>query len=109
MSLGTHAEFLTGCADRLLDAHDTDSRDLWKSYSNVAHQIGQARPSELREFVESYSQDRAMRIAPLMVLAWRIVGNEYKAEMASRATEAIEGLCDIDESEKATERFAPQD
>jgi hypothetical protein len=81
----------------------------WRLYSNVAHQIAQARPEELREFVESYSLERAMVIAPLMVLAWRIVGNEFRRSMAERASEAISGLCDIDEWEKAVMAFATAD
>jgi hypothetical protein len=65
--------------------------------------MAQARPSELREFVESYPLDQALQIAPLMVLAWRVVGNEFKAEMAARASEEISCLCDIDEWERAVE------
>jgi hypothetical protein len=65
--------------------------------------MAQARPSELREFVESYPLEKALQIAPLMVLAWRIVGNEFKSEMGERASEAIALLCDIDEWERAVE------
>ena len=109
MKSGTHARWLTDCADRLLEAQLIESDQLWKHYSNVAHQISQARPIELREFVESYPADKSLRIAPLMVLAWRIVGNEFCNDMASKATESIQALCDLDESEKATEAFAPID
>jgi hypothetical protein len=49
--------------------------------------------------------EKALQIAPLMVLAWRIVGNEFKAELAGRASEAIALLCDIDEWERAVEAF----
>jgi hypothetical protein len=41
-----------------------------------------------------------------MVLAWRIVGNEFRAELSQRASEAIASLCDIDEWERAVEVFA---
>ena len=72
-------------------------------YSSVAHQIGQARPAELREFVEMYPREKALVIAPLMVLAWRIVGNEFRNEMAQQVSDEIAMLCDIDEWEKAVE------
>ncbi|MGE3803357.1 MAG: DUF5063 domain-containing protein [Gemmataceae bacterium] len=71
----------------------------------MAHQIAQARPEELREFVEAYPFDKAVTIAPLMVVAWRIVGNEFRTTMASRASDEISRLCDIDEWEKAVEAF----
>ena len=74
--------------------------------ADVAHQIAQARPAELREFVELYPLDKAFAIAPLMVLAWRIVGNEFRAALARRASEEIARLCDVDEWEKAVEAFA---
>ena len=75
-------------------------------YANVAHQMAQARPSELREFVESYPREKALAIAPLMVLAWRIVGSEFRSELARRASDEIAMLCDVDEWENATEAFA---
>jgi hypothetical protein len=72
----------------------------------VAHQIAQAKPAELREFVEAYPLDKALVIAPLMVLAWRIVGNEFRSELSRRASEQISLLCDIDEWENAVKAFA---
>ena len=41
-----------------------------------------------------------------MLLAWRIVGNEFRSALASRASEEIARLCDVDEWEKAVEAFA---
>ena len=46
---------------------------------------------------------------PLMVLAWRIVGNEFRSSMAGRASEAISRLCDFDEWENAVMAFASTD
>ena len=77
--------------------------EIGQYLNTVAHQIAQARPSELLEFVKSYPEEKAQKISTLMVLAWRIVGNEFKEEMAEIAAEQISFLCDIDEHEKATE------
>ena len=49
--------------------------------------------------------EQAFAIAPLMVLAWRIVGNEFRSSMARRASEEIAKSCDIDEQEKSVEAF----
>src|SRR6516165_10497583 len=93
----THARWLTDCADRCVTALRESRHADYTWYQGVAHQMAQARPEELREFVESYPLEKALQIAPLMVLAWRIVGNEFKAELAGRSSEAIALLCDIDE------------
>lgn len=70
--LNTHARWLTDCADRCVaELRSSGAAADWRYYSNVAHQIAQARPEELREFVKSYPRERALAIAPLMVLAWR--------------------------------------
>jgi len=103
----SHAKFITLGADNLVAAISRNDRDCWKYYANVAHQIAQARPSELREFVESYPTKKTAMIEPLMVLAWRIVGNEFKSELAAKASDAIFMHCDIDEWEKAVMGFAP--
>jgi hypothetical protein len=100
----THARWLADQADACVAALLASGRRAdctW--YANVAHQMAQAWPSELREFVLSYPRDKAMVIAPLMVLAWRIVGNEFKGELSQRASEEIGWLCDIDEWERAVE------
>jgi hypothetical protein len=102
----THARWLADCADRCVAALRSDGPEAdYREYANVAHQIAQARPSELREFVEAYPFDKAFAIAPLMVLAWRIVGNEFRQELAGRASQEIAKLCDFDEWEKAVEAF----
>jgi len=102
----THARWLADCADRCVAAlRSQGSGADYRLYANVAHQIAQARPSELREFVEAYPSDKALGIAPLMVLAWRIVGNEFRQELARRASKAIARLGDFDEWEKAVEAF----
>ena len=41
-----------------------------------------------------------------MVLAWRIVGNEFRSSLAGRASDEIARLCDFDEWEKAVQAFA---
>jgi hypothetical protein len=103
----THARWLADCADRCVTALRARGREAdYTLYANVAHQIAQARPSELREFVESYPYEKALAIAPLMVLAWRIVGNEFRPELARRASEEIARLCDIDEWERAVDAFS---
>ena len=108
--LSIHAIWLADCADRCVaELRSRGPAADWRLYSNVAHQIAQARPEELREFVESYPFEQAFAVAPLMVLAWRIVGNEFRSSMAVRASEAISGLCDIDEWEKAVTAFASPD
>ena len=107
--MSTHSDWIAKCAERLIFARSNKSPDLWKYYSNLAHQIAQARPKELREFVEQSPPSNAVYFPSLMVLAWRIVGNECRDEMASRACNAKMMLCDIDESEKATENFRTQD
>ena len=38
-------------------------------------------------------------------MAWRIVGNEFRQELARRASKEIAKLCDFDEWEKAVEAF----
>ena len=102
----THARWLAECADLCVDAVRTErDRADYRLYANVAHQLAQARPSELREFVQSYPLDKALVIAPLMVIAWRIVGNEFRLELAHRASEEIAQLCDIDEWQHAVEAF----
>ncbi len=103
----THAEWIADCADRCVEyLRSHQHRDeMCLHLHNVAHQIAQARPSELREFVECYPQEKALVIPALMVLAWRIVRNEYKSEMAKRASDEIMLLCDVDEWEHATEAF----
>src|SRR5262249_26484891 len=105
--VSTHARWLADCADRCIaELRARRPEADYRLYANVAHQMAQARPEELREFVEAYPFDRALAIAPLMVLAWRIVGNEFQSELAGRASEEIARLCDIDEWEKAVEAFA---
>lgn len=107
MAASTHARWLTDCADRCIDELQSRGPTAdWRHLANVAHQIAQARPEELREFVESYPLDKAQAIVPLMVLAWRIVGNEFRAAMGARASQAISRLCDIDEWENAVLAFA---
>ena len=106
--MNTHTLFMIACADRLVQAQEQNAADLWKHYSNMAHQIAQARPVQLREFCEQYAPERAIAFAPLMCLAWRIVGNEFHDELAAKASDAILMLCDIDEWENATAHFAPQ-
>lgn len=104
-----HAQWLADCVDRCVaELRSRGTAADWRHYANVASQIAQARPEELREFVLSYPSDRAFAIAPLMVLAWRIVGNEYRAELSGRASEAIRilCLCNFDEWENAVEAFA---
>ena len=104
----THAKWLADCADRCVTALRVHGRQAdYTLYAEVAHQIGQAYPDELREFVESYPLEKALVIAPLMVLAWRIVGNEFRSELARRASDSISMLCDIDEWEAATDPFGP--
>jgi len=80
----------------------------WRHFSNVAHQISQARPEELLAFVRAYPLDRAKEIAPLTVLARRIVGNEFRSCASAQASEAISQLCDMDERENAVTAFAAQ-
>jgi hypothetical protein len=105
--VSTHARWLADCADRCVaKLLSRGSEADYRQYTNVAHQIAQARPDELREFVESYPFDKAFAIAPLMVLAWRIVGNEFRSDLSRRASEEIAKLCDFDEWEKAVEAFA---
>ncbi|HEY1376615.1 MAG TPA: hypothetical protein VGF55_07465 [Gemmataceae bacterium] len=105
--VSTHARWLADCADRCVaELRSRGPEASYGQYANVAHQMAQARPEELREFVESYPSDKALAIAPLMVLAWRIVGNEFRPELAGRASEAIAWLCDVDEWENAVEAFA---
>jgi hypothetical protein len=104
--MSMHAQWLAECADRCVaELGDRGSKADYREYANVAHQIAQARPDELRQFVESYPADKALVIAPLMVLAWRIVGNEFRVELSSRASEEIAKLCDYDEWENAVEAF----
>lgn len=105
--VSTHARWLADCADRCVaEVRSRGPAADYRQYANVAHQIAQARPAELREFVESYPLEKALSTAPLMVLAWRIVGNEFRAALAGRASEQIALLCDLDEWEKAVEAFA---
>src|SRR5262245_54295315 len=97
-----HARWLADCADRRVGEVQYGGPEAeYRHYANVAHQIAQARPGELREFVESYPIEKGFAIAPLMVLAWRIVGNEFRSELSGRASEEIARLCDFDEWEKA--------
>lgn len=100
-----HGKWLADCADRLVASIAAESTETWKHYANVAHQIAQSRPYELRDFVLSYPRSSAHDLAPLLVIAWRIVGNEYLDELGQRAAEEIFSLCDIDEAEKASERL----
>ena len=105
--VSTHAQWLADCADRCVT--EVQSRGLvadWRYYANVAHQIAQARPDELRDFVMAYPFEKAIVIAPLMVLAWRVVGNEFRAALSGQASEQIRRLCDIDEWENAVAAFA---
>src|SRR5262245_38854711 len=103
----THARWLADCADRCVAELRSRGPDSdYRHYANVAHQIAQARTAELREFVESYPFAQAVAIAPLMVLAWRIVGNELRSQLSRRASEEIAKLCDYDEWEQAVEAFA---
>ena len=88
-----HARWLADCADRCVAELRSRGREAdLPYYANVVRQMARARPEELREFVESYSNDNAFFIDELMVLAWRIVGNEFRAELAHRASEAIADL-----------------
>jgi hypothetical protein len=104
--VSTHARWLADCADRCVaELRSRGAAADYRQYANVAHQIAQARPEDLREFVESYPLDKALAIAPLMVLAWRIVGNEFRPALARRASEEIARLCDVDEWERAVEAF----
>ena len=105
MNLGTHAQWIANCADRFVEAHKAEAPDRGGQFTNLAHQIAQARPAELREFAEAYPYEKTLSFAPLMVLAWRIVGNELPDEMAQAAIGAIKMLCDLDESENATEQL----
>ena len=58
----THARWLADCADRCVAALRTRDRQAdYTLYANVAHQMAQARPSELREFVESYPREKVTR------------------------------------------------
>lgn len=105
--LSNHAKWIAECADRCVAAVRESGRATpYTVFANVAHQIAQARPAELREFVESYPPAKSLEIAPLMVLAWRIVGNEYRTIMASIASDAISSLCDIDEWANAVSAFS---
>ena len=91
-----HARWLADCADRCVAELRSRGREAdFPYYAYVAREMAKARPEELREFVESYSPDNSLAIAELMVLAWRIVGNEFRAELAHRASEAIAELRDI--------------
>ena len=81
----THAEWIAENADRCIqhlkeNGWDESSQHL----NNVAHQIAQSRPRELLEFVKNYPDEKAQKISSIMVLAWRIVGNEFKEEMAEQ-------------------------
>lgn len=103
----THTKWLVERADRCVDEiRQHGERADYRMYAGLAHQLMQARPLELRAFVEAYPLDRAMVIAPLMVLAWRIVGNEFPGDAADRASREIYQLCDTDEWEHAVEAFS---
>lgn len=103
---GTHARWIAECAERCVaEVRSRGSAADYRQYANLAHQIAQARPEELREFVESFPRAQSLEVAPLMVLAWRIVGNEFRSELAGRACEEIALLCDVDEWENAVAAF----
>ena len=91
--MSTHAWWLAQSADRCVAEIRSRGREAdLPYYVYVAREMAKAWPEELREFVESYSPDNAFVIDELMVLAWRIVGNEFRAELAHRASEAIADL-----------------
>lgn len=97
------------CADEYIENIKTQSCEASKYLNIFIHQVAQARPDELSDFVLNYSKENAVILADVMVLAWRIVGNEFKDEMAEMASNEISRLCDLDEWENATLAFRNKD
>lgn len=102
----THARWLSHCADQLGDALVARPDGALPEYALLVHQVVQAQPADLREFVLAYSRDGGRRFPSLMALAWRIVGNEFREELADRASDEILRLLDIDEWENAVSAFS---
>ena len=93
--LSTHARWIRRMVDLLIKAHEAGEQTVIR-YESVAHAMVEARPIELREFVESFDLTNGGPIRELLALAWRIVGNEFKSdpELVQKASEAMLMLCD---------------
>jgi len=94
--LSTHARWIVSQVDGLLEAIETGSDDVRRRYEAVAHAIVEARPHQLRQFLEYYDIRKCEAFADLMALAWRVVGNEFRDDPAvvENAVKSIVQLCD---------------
>ncbi len=100
------AKWICHCVEQYISAYAERAANLYEWYVQIAHNIAEATPVELREFLEEFDFRSVDSLRDLFALAWRIVGNEFRDDPVpvSRAAVALFFLCESDDARRG---FAP--